>query len=57
MMNYKTNIKARKRIMIDTNTKIIESNKFLKERHKWNWRQEIGKEIDAEDLQKLGVQI
>jgi hypothetical protein len=55
-MNYKTNIKARKRIMIDTNTKIIESKRF-KERHKWNWRQEIGKEIDADDLKQMGIEI
>ena len=52
----KTNLKVRKRDFIKTNTKIIESKKF-KEKYKWNWRQEIGREIDLEDLQKLGVQI
>jgi len=54
-MNYKTNIKARKRIMIDTNTKIIESKKFPKERHKWNWRDELGKELSDEDIKNLGI--
>jgi hypothetical protein len=51
----KTNLKVRKRDYIDTNTKIFESKKF-KEKHKWNWRSELWKELSEDDIKRLGIE-
>ena len=50
----KDKIKARKRVFIDTNTKPFEIKKF-KERYKWNWRDELGKELSDDDIKNLGI--
>jgi len=47
----KANIKARKKIYIDTNTKIHTPKTIKKEKYKWDWR----KEIDLDDLRQLGI--
>lgn len=44
--------KARKQIKINTDTKIHTPKPQKKEKYKWDWK----KEIDSEDLKKLGIE-
>lgn len=52
-MKRVSEIKARKQIRMDTNTKIHTPKPQKKERYKWNWRSEL----DVEDLRQIGIEI
>jgi hypothetical protein len=50
-----TNLKVRKRDFIDTNTKIFESKKYKLRETKYNWRNELWRELSEEDIKRLGI--
>jgi hypothetical protein len=54
-MRKEKEIKVRKKDFIDTSTKVFESKKF-KEKHKWNWRNELWEELSEEDIKRLGIE-
>lgn len=52
-MKRVSEIKARKQIKIDTNTKIHIPKTQKNEKYKWNWKSEV----DIEDLKQMGIDI
>jgi len=54
-MKKEKEIKVRKKDFIDTSTKVFESKKYKLKETKYNWKNEIWKELSEEDIKKLKI--
>ena len=55
-MKKEKKIKVRKKDFIDTSTIAFSSKKYKLKEIKYNWRNELWKELSEEDIKKLGIE-